>query len=632
MRLLEMTAAVALAGTACQPAWAETPAPASQAAPTTSSAVEYDIAFPRAEHHEAQVGVTYRGLPAGPVRLQMARSSPGRYALHEFAKNVYSVSAIDGAGRPLIVQRTDPYGWTVPTHDGTVTVRYTLFGDRGDGTYAQIDPTHARLNIPATFLWAVGQDTRPVQVRFHPAPGWKIATQLVPTTDACVFTAPDFQYFMDSPVELSAWNARQWTVANGPATYTIRLAAHHEGSAADLDRFAAMAQKVVAQQIAVFGAPPPFDHGTYTFLADYMPQVSGDGMEHRNSTMISIPRSLAAADFSQIQTLSHEFFHAWNVERIRPAELEPFDFNRANPTPSLWLAEGFTQYYGPLATVRAGVMPLREYVAQLSGTLNGLLTTPARHYAGPQEMSLRAPFVDAAQSIDPINPNIYVSYYPYGAVIALALDLELRQRFPALSLDDYMRRLWRNHGSPERSYHPDDLRVALAQVTGDQAFADRFFARSVTASGLPDFAPLLAQAGLTLRVANPGAAWAGVGVTLGDSGLTLAKASAPGTPFYDAGLDKGDQIVSVDGRSVTTPEDWAARLGRHAPGDHMPITYRQRGRERSGTLTLIADPTLEIVPNEKLGTALTPVQVRFRHAWLGAKPVPTPSPITAADR
>ena len=628
MRFLAMTAALALASTAMQPVAAQT----ASALQVNPAPVEYDIAFPRAQHHEAQVSVTYRGLDRKPVRFQMARSSPGRYALHEFAKNVYSVSAVDGAGKPLTVERTDPYGWTVGGHDGTVTVRYTLFGDRGDGTYAQIDPTHARLNIPATFLWAVGQDARPIRVRFHPQAGWKIATQLAPTNDPTVFTARDLQYFMDSPVELSAWDERHWTVASGAKTYTIRLTVHHDGSAADLDRFAAMAQKVTAQQIAIFGEPPAYDHGTYTFLADYMPQISGDGMEHRNSTVISQARSLAAANFSQIQTLSHEFFHAWNVERIRPTELEPFDFTRANPTPSLWLAEGFTQYYGPLAVLRAGVMPLDEYIKQLSGTLNGLINTPARRYGGPQEMSLRAPFVDAAQSIDPTNPNIFVSYYPYGAAIALALDLELRQHFPTLSLDDYMRQLWRNHGNPERSYHPDDLRVALAQVTGDQAFADRFFARSVTASGLPDFAPLLAQAGLTLRAARPGKAWAGPSPIIGDAGLALATPTAPGTPFYQAGLDKGDQIVSIDGTPVTTPEAWTALIDRHAPGDTLAIVYRQRGGERSGTLTLAADPTMEIMTNERLGQKLTPEQARFRQAWLGPRPVPAPSPIVTGLR
>ena len=620
MRAMTMTAVLALLNATPSVAWGQTTA----TPPTQGAPVEYDIAFPHPEHHEAQVSVTYRGLPAGPVRFQMARSSPGRYALHEFAKNVYSVSATDGTGRPLAVTRSDPYGWGVERHDGTVTVRYTLFGDRGDGTYAQIDPTHAHLNTPATFLWAVGQDQRPIQVRFHPATGWKIATQLAPTTDPNVFTARDLQYFMDSPVELSAHDMRSWTVADGAKRYTIRLAVHHEGTSADLDRFAAMAQKVVAQEIAVFGAPPPFDYGTYTFLADYMPQISGDGMEHRNSTVISTPRSLADAKFQQIQTLAHEFFHAWNVERIRPAELEPFDFTRANATPSLWLAEGFTQYYGPLSVLRAGEMTLDAYVEQLSRTLNSLLTTPARRYGDPQEMSLRAPFVDAAQSIDPTNPNIYVSYYPYGAITALALDLELRQRFPALSLDAYMRQLWRDYGQPERAYRPDDLRRSLAQLTGDQGFADGFFARSVTASGLPDFAPLLAQAGFTLRAAHPQAAWAGAAPAVQDGKLTVSAPTRPGTALYDAGLDKDDVIVSLDGQPMPTVEAWTVLLDRHVPGDRLPIIYRGRTGERQAVLTLTADPKMEIVANEKIGQPLTAVQRRFRDNWLGSK-VPSPS-------
>ncbi|MCT8003083.1 PDZ domain-containing protein [Sphingomonas sanguinis] len=617
----------ALASTALPPVMAREPAPKASA----KTAVEYDIAFPRPEHHEAQISVTYRGLGRTPIRFQMARSSPGRYALHEFAKNVYSVSAIDGAGRPLTISRTDPYGWTVPAHDGTVTVRYTLFGDRGDGTYAQIDPTHAHLNIPATFMWAAGQDDRPIRVRFHPAAGWKIATQLAPTDDPAVFTARDLQYFMDSPVEMSAWDIRSWTVGDGAQRYTIRLTAHHDGSPADLDRFAAMARKVVAQQIAVFGEAPPYDYGTYTFLADYMPQISGDGMEHRNSTVISMPQSLAAAKFAQIQTLSHEFFHAWNVERIRPAELEPFDFTRANATPSLWLAEGFTQYYGPLAVVRAEQMPLADYIAQLSATLNALLITPARRYGGPQEMSLRAPFVDAAQSIDPTNPNIFKSYYPYGAVLALALDLQLRQAFPKLTLDDYMRQLWRNHGKTERSYRPDDLRIALAELTGDQGFADRFFTQYVIGSALPDFAPLLAQAGLTLRPVHPDAAWAGGTPAKGDDGMTIVAPTAPGTPLYDAGLDKGDVIVSIDGRPVADAAAWTALLAAHKPGDRLSIVYRQRGGERRATMILVADPNQEILLDESLGQSPTPRQMRFRQAWLGPRPlVGRIGPVTSA--
>ncbi|WP_342354834.1 M61 family metallopeptidase [Sphingomonas sp. CFBP 13714] len=423
---------------------------------------------------------------------------------------------------------------------------------------------------------------------------------------------------MDSPTELSNFDLREWQVGEGPTRATIRLAVHHDGSPADLDRFAASAKKVVAQHIAMWGGHPAYDFGTYTFIADYVPQISGDGMEHRNSTIISQPRSFTAANFAQIDTLSHEFFHSWNVERIRAAELEPFDFTRANPTPSLWLAEGFTQYYGPLMIRRAGESAIDAYLRGVGSTVNALTTGTARRYGGPQEMSLRAPFVDAAKSIDATNPNIFVSYYTYGAGLALALDLTLRQRYPGITLDTFMRHLWQTFGKPERPYTRADLSRALGEVTKDPAFADAFFRTSVDAEALPDYAPLLDQAGLKLRPANPTAAWLG-NVRLKTTGtdVRIDGAPAPDTPLYRAGLDNGDQIVSLGGTVITSDADAAAALGRYKPGQTADITYRQRGLDRRATLTFLADPTVEVVRYETAGVKPTAQQLAFRAAWLG---------------
>jgi predicted metalloprotease with PDZ domain len=177
----------------------------------------------------------------------MSRSSPGRYAIHEFAKNVYSVRAKDGRGRDLRITRPDPYQWDVGGHNGTVTLSYTLYADHGDGTYAQIDSTHAHLNMPATFMWVRGMDARPIRVTFQPPAnsGWKAATQLVPAGDPMTFTAPDLQYFMDSPTELSDHLVRTWTVTTGNRTDTIRLALHHTGTEAEADAYTEMAKKAV---------------------------------------------------------------------------------------------------------------------------------------------------------------------------------------------------------------------------------------------------------------------------------------------------------------------------------------------------------------------------------------------------
>lgn len=617
-----LMAVLALGGASCATAPMQAPI-ASVAA--SGPPVEYDLSFDNAVHHEARITVTYRDVGAAPVRFQMSRSSPGRYAIHEFAKNVYSVSAVDGAGRALPVQRTDPYGWTVGGHDGTVSLTYTLFGDRADGTYAQIDATHAHLNMPASLMWAEGFEQRPATVRFRPYdPSWRVATQLSPTADPNVFGAPNLQYLMDSPTEVSDHMVREWTVDDAGTPRTIRIALHHAGTAEEADVFAEKAKRVVAQQIAIFGDVPDFDFDGYTFLADYLPHVSGDGMEHRNSTILTDTRSLKAADYDQLGTLSHEFIHAWNVERLRPAELEPFDFTRANPTPSLWFAEGFTSYYGPLAIRRAGESTIDGFLGEMGAQLNFIVNNPARRYGSPQEMSLRAPFTDAATSIDPTNPNIFASYYPYGAVIAMALDLTLRERFPGVTLDDYMRHLWRTHGVPERPYTPDDLRLGLAAVTGDAGFADAFFASTVNRSDLPEFAPLLERAGIRLRPSNTAGGYAGpVRLQVADKVVRLGAPTAPGTPLYDAGLDRGDEIVRVGDTDIDTQADCDRALQRARPGDTLDVRYLQRGVEKRATVRLAADPAVEMVRVETTGGQPTAAQLAFREAWLGRE--------TAAD-
>lgn len=583
--------------------------------------VRYEVSFPNAVHHEAQISIALRELEEGPLTVQMSRASPGRYAIHEFAKNVYQVTATTPDGTVLEVSQTVPYAWVISGHSGEVDLDYTLYADRADGTYSQIDLTHAHLNAPATFMWARGLEQRPVEIMFAPADAsWKAATQLFPTDSALAFTAPDLQYFMDSPVELSAFDLRTWEIGEGDKVQTVRLALHHDGTEEDLDQFTEQAKKIVAEQIRLFGEAPVFDTGTYTFIADYLPHVSRDGMEHRNSTILSHADSLLKADFSQIGTLSHEFIHAWNVERLRPADLEPFDFTTANPSQNLWFAEGFTSYYGPLTILRAGEQSVDEYLEGLGATLSRILYARGRDIRSPRDMSLRAPFVDAAAAIDPTNnANTFVSYYPYGAMIALALDLSLRGEFENVTLDDYMRHLWTTYGRNETPYTNDDLRQALADVSGDQAFANRFFSMYIESGNLPDYGPLLARAGLSLEPANPTAAWIGTPqFSVDGSAVTIGSNTVRATPLYDAGLDRGDEIVKIGRYKINSAEDIANALGRHEPGDSLTINYIQRGTARSAVLTLAADPTLEIVMTEAEDGRLPRPQRSFREAWLGA--------------
>jgi predicted metalloprotease with PDZ domain len=582
--------------------------------------VEYDVSFDNAAHHEARITVTWRDIGDAPLELRMSRSSPGRYALHEFGKNVYNVWVIDGDGEPLDVARPDPYLWVVSGHDGTVSVTYTLYADRAGGTYSGIDLTHAHLNMPATFMWARRHENRPITVTFFPPDDdWRVATQLEPTDDPFVFTAPDLQYFLDSPAELSAHSVRSWEVASGGRTQTIRLAVHHDGTEDDVDAYLEKAKKVVDAQVEIFGELPEFDFGTYTFIADYLPYVSGDGMEHRNSTVLASTQSFVEADYGQLGTLSHEFIHAWNVERIRPASLAPFDFERANMSDSLWFAEGFTSYYGELAIRRAGESNVSDFAESLTYWVNTVSNSPGRNFSGPTGMSMRAPFVDAATAIDPTNfDNIHISYYTYGAAIALALDLAIRENYEDLSLDSLMQAMWVEYGKTERPYTNDDIRAALAEVTGSELFARRFFERYVDDSELPDYAALLENAGMHLQLAHASNAWAGpVSFEFDGKEAIIGGSTIIGTPLYDAGLDRGDTVIAVDRLKITSQGRWNTALRRYEPGETATIRYVQRGVERTAELTFEADPTLEIVTVEAAGDDPSREQLAFREAWLG---------------
>ncbi|MFD2245832.1 M61 family metallopeptidase [Pontibacter ruber] len=583
--------------------------------------VNYQLSFPNAVHHEAQISATFSGITSDTLAVLMSRSSPGRYALHEFAKNVYSVQATDAQGKKLPISRTSPHQWNVTGHKGTVTINYTLFGDHTDGTYAGIDETHAHLNMPATLMHAKGFEKAPARVTFNLPQGknWKIATQLKPESGT-TYSAPDFQYLMDSPTELSNFELAEWTINEKNKTKTIQVALHHQGTKAQFEEYVAKTKNIVAEQRAVFGELPNYDFGRYTFIACYMPQANGDGMEHRNSTIVTGSRTLASAMGPLLNTVSHEYFHAWNVERIRPKSLEPFNFQEANMSEALWLAEGFTSYYGDLIMTRSGIYDQKKYAADLAGDLNYVLLSPGRKYHSLMEMSLQAPFVDAARSVDPVNRhNTFISYYTYGLVTGLTLDLTLRRDYNT-TLDNYMQALWRKYGKPEKPYTLPDLQQTLAEVTKDAAFAERFFKENIYGSHLPDLAPLLAQAGLELRKSDPGKAAIGpVSVEYGKEGATLTSGTVVGTALYEAGLDRQDVLLTLDGQKLRSAKDLKKILSKHKPGDSIPVTFKRLGETRTATLKLDEVPTLEVVLFEATGKQVTPEMQAFRKAWLGPK-------------
>ena len=591
--------------------------------------VEYDVSFPNAAQHEARVVATFHGIPRGTsLEARMSRSSPGRYAIATFAKNVYDVTAVDGKGHTLDITRPDTHGWSVRGHDGTVRISYTVWGDRIDGTYLSVDHSHAHMNMPATFMFAHGMESAPIKLTIHPPPGWKVATQLARTRDSSVFTAPNLQWFMDSPTEVGPVTIRSWTETRGNKTSTWHLAVHHTGTEADVDSFAVMVHAVVDQEIAMWGEPAGYDYGTYTFIIDYLPWASGDGMEHRNSTIIS--RSTPIADSARrlrnLNTVAHEFFHSWNMERLRSKGIEPFDFDRENMSSDLWFGEGFTNYYAPLMIRRAGLYTNDDLVRFVLNPVIDVIQSPARRHGSPVDMSREAPFFDGGAYLDPTNrQNTFISYYTWGSVVALGLDLSLREKY-GMTLDDYMRRLWRNYGShqsrafvPERPYTLAALREELGALTRDTAFANDYFRRFIEGREVPDFAKLFAPAGFLLSTDSAAQPYLGASLD-NDTSKVFVNWSQEGGSMYAAGIASGDVVYAIDKVPAESIDSLNAIIARRRVGDVVAVDVMQRSVRRTVPMKIIGRKGMRIVSYETAKLPVTPEIARFREAWIGSRP------------
>ncbi|MBV1888273.1 MAG: PDZ domain-containing protein [Urechidicola sp.] len=570
----------------------------------------YEISFENAVHHEAEIEATFTNLKNKEVEFRMSRTSPGRYALHEFVKNAYDVKVTDGKGKALNAKRVDPYSWKVSGHNGTIKVSYTLFANHGDGTYSQVDETHAHLNIPATFMYAPELKDQEIQVTFNVREdlNWKVATQLKPVKEN-IYYAKDLQYFMDSPTEISDYGLRTFNVDG----QSVHLVLHHNGTDTELDQYFESVKKVVLEQKAIFGELPKFDYGNYYFLACYIPNASGDGMEHRNSTVIPSTRSLAKGGMrGNIGTVSHEFFHCWNVERIRPESLEPFDFEEANMSGELWFAEGFTSYYTGLTLCRAGLRSEEDYVKGLAGTFNYVWNSPGRNFFSPIEMSYQAPFVDAARSVDAVNrDNTFISYYSYGSALGLALDLSLREQ--GLNLDDYMKLVWTTYGKVENPYTVNDLHQALNKYAGN-SFGDNFFDNYVYNSEMPEMKASFENVGVSLTK-NSDKVWFGRSPREGK----LARNTIIDSPAYKAGLENGDTILSLGDFVLSDSLSFNDALKNFKPNDKAKVVYKRFGEQKETEVTFKSNPRYSISVFEANDLVPTESQKANRESWLSGK-------------
>jgi predicted metalloprotease with PDZ domain len=598
-----------------------------QTPPQTQYGIVYNLAMPHPASHlfEVTIEVTIPANDAsGFIDFQMPRWQPGRYSIADFAANVQEFAA-RSQNRALAWTKIDDQTWRVQRQGSrSVTATYRVFGNDLSGTFAQLDSGHASYTGGEIFMYVVGHKSDPVELHLEPPPGWRAVNGRTERPNQRDWKYPNYEILIDNPTEVGPdWTQDDFNV-NGTAFHVI---VHSRGDE-DGRRFAFVRdlEKIVRAELAMWGRP---DFDAYTFLFHFAADDrSSDGMEHLTSTHIIEPGVLADRNtyYAALATSAHEFFHAWNVKRLRPVELGPWDWTKPAATRALWIAEGFTQYYGAVLYHRAGLQDSAELLRGLAETISTIENSPASKLMSAEASSMAAPFIDGALHRQRTNlQNTSLSYYLKGELIALNLDLLIRGwTHGRRSLDDVMRRAYDEFyvRSPNASYYLkgrgysiEDFERVVSEIAGKDM--TEWFSRYVRGVETLPYTEALAGVGLRL-VKSPAIQpyRGGIVIDRDDRQSLRLGALATNSPAERAGLQQGDILLSIGGTNVTR-ENWVAVLNRYKTGDRVAVSVRRFRRTIDLTLELgqpeLYDYRIEDLPNA------TAEMKALRSAWLDGK-------------
>ena len=491
--------AVALAG--CSLGGGAGPAPQRAGAPSYDIAYHLDAADTTG--HRFGVRLDVGRLRGDTLELQLPVWSPGRYANMGFARNLRGFTATTGDGAPVAFDRVSGSLWRLyPGRARSVRVSYQVYANTLSGTFSVLDTAHVNWNGASLFMYVVGHKPDSVRLSVTTPVGWQLINGESSSTAQREFRFENYDRMVDTPTEVARRIAVDSFRVDGRL---YRVLVHHNGSErGQRGRFVRDVEKIVRYENGVI-APPPLEKYTFLFNIGY---EGGDGMEHLYSTQIisSTPWSDTATVLSGVSTAAHEYFHTWNVKRIRPAALGPFDYTTEQYQPSLWVAEGWTQYYGQIALLRAGIVDKADYYRTLGRVIQVNSEQPGRKYVSARMSSFLAPLWDGAASpMEADRSGSYISYYTKGAALAMLLDLEIRSRSSnTRSLDDALRLLEkRTWEAPSDSYYLQGRGYTekdIEEVVSEAAGADMhdWFERYVGGVEELPFARTLALAGMAV--------------------------------------------------------------------------------------------------------------------------------------
>ncbi|BAY94222.1 MULTISPECIES: M61 family metallopeptidase [unclassified Tolypothrix] len=542
--------------------------------------IHYQVAMPQPETHLFEVTLHLVNYTSPILDLKLPVWTPGSYLVREYAKNLQDFAAFAN-DQPLPWWKKSKNHWQIDKSNvSELTIRYRIFANELSVRTNHLDITHGYFNGAALFFRLPGWDQQPIRVTIVPPyPEWQVTSPLPADAEASnTFYAADFDTLVDSPFEIGSHQVYQFIALGKPH----ELAIWGQGNL-EPERAIADIQKIIQVEADIFGGLP---YQRYVFLLHLFHQAYG-GLEHKNSCSLIYQRfGFRAQDKYErfMQLVAHEFFHLWNVKRIRPKALEVFDYDQENYTPSLWFCEGTTSHYDLLIPLWAGIYDSKSYLNHLSKEITRFLTTPGRKIQPLSESSFDA-WIKLYRP-DANSGNSQISYYLKGAMVTLLLDLLIRAKHRnQRSLDDIMRQMWQQFGQAEIGFTPEQLQSVIESVA-DIDLGD-FFKRYLDGTEELPFNEYLEPFGLKLAAEPEEEPYLGIKVN-SENGKEIIKFVEAGSPAQKAGIDPGDELLAINGIKVTA-NNLSDRLKDFQAQDTIQVAVFHQDLLRSVNVTL-AEP------------------------------------------
>lgn len=528
--------------------------------------------------------------------------APGSYVIMNYAKYVQEFAAKDAAGRPLAWRKVDKQTWRVSGYKSpqTLTISYRVYAAVLGDTQSEFNEEHAHVFGPQVFMCPVKTLNHPIRLTVHRPAQWRIATGLKMINDS-TFAAPNYDVFIDAPLEISDFIEERFEVAGA----IFRFVVHGEQEQWRVSEFAAKLQKIVAEELVMMGSPP---FREYVFCWHVDPRADYFGLEHLNSTCIGMPHGLgdqtsAGSDWDVYDALSredidldyaaHEFFHLWNIKRLRPVELGPFDYTREVYTTGLWIAEGITDYYAYLTLIRSGLWSKRKWLQKYSNTVGRYRRATGWKHRSANELSWDVWLWGYGHEEQANLEHTYFSYYTLGDLIALCMDLRIRRETEnAKRLDDIFRALLQDFGLPKPGFTDEQFWQTVEKASGLKW--DDFRHRYIAGREELPLEDYLLDAGIVVdTVSDTGASYLGITIRE-NAGNVVISEMTPNSPAVVCGLDVGDKLLAVN-NEVVTIENWQDLLHRHRPGTAIMLLIARRGQIKSLNATLDRQPAFDFI-------------------------------------